>query len=110
MPTERISVDPEGIMRAGNGISSAGQVINQELMRFQGELASFGEPWGNDDIGSLIGTVYGVISDLAFETYAGNADEVQEIGALTQQMGQNYADNETGIESGINAYKQILGG
>lgn len=110
MSSQRISVDPEGIRRAGTGMTSAGETINQEVTRFQGELASFGEPWGNDDIGSLIGTVYGVISDLAFETYAGNADAVREIGALTQRMGQNYAENESGIESGINAYKQSLGG
>jgi hypothetical protein len=110
MPHDRVDIDPDGIMRAGDGITTAAQVISREVSQFQGELAGFGEPWGNDDVGSLIGMVYGIISELAFDTYTGNADEIQEIGGLTRQMGQNYSDTETGNTSVINTYKQALGG
>lgn len=110
MPSDRVEIDPEGIMRSGDGIITAAQVINREITTFQGELAAYGEPWGADDIGSLIGMVYGVISDLAFETYAGNAEEIQEIGGLTRQMGQNYVDTEAGNSVDLNSYKQALGG
>jgi hypothetical protein len=110
MPHDQVDIDPDGIMRAGDGITTAAQVINREITQFQSELAGYGEPWGNDDIGSLIGMVYGVISDLAFETYSGNTEEIQQIGGLTRQMGQNYSDTEAGNTSGINAYKQALGG
>jgi hypothetical protein len=110
MPHDRVDIDPDGITRAGDGITAAAQVINREITQFQSELAGYGEPWGNDDLGSLIGMVYGVISDLAFETYGGNTEEIQQIGGLTRQMGENYADTEAGNTSGINAYKQGLGG
>ncbi|GAA1526899.1 hypothetical protein GCM10009827_049710 [Dactylosporangium maewongense] len=110
MPSDHVEIDPEGIMRSGDGIMSAADVINREITAFQGELAAYGEPWGADDIGSLIGMVYGVISDLAFETYAGNTEEIQQIGATARQMGQNYVDNEAGNKADLNAYKQMLGG
>jgi hypothetical protein len=110
MPHDQVDIDPDGIMRAGDGITTAAQVINREITQFQSELAGYGEPWGNDDIGSLIGMVYGVISDLAFETYSGNTEEIQQIGGLTRQMGQNYSDTEAANTSGINAYKRALGG
>jgi hypothetical protein len=110
VPSDRADIDPDGIMRAGDSITTAAQVIDQEVTRFQNELAGYGEPWGNDDLGSLIGMVYGIISDLAFETYLGNTEDIKQIGTLTRQMGQNYADTEAGNVAGIDAFKQALGG
>ncbi|MDG6101401.1 hypothetical protein Daura_39945 [Dactylosporangium aurantiacum] len=110
MSSDRVEIDPEGIMRSGDGILTAAQVIQREITAFQGELAAYGEPWGTDDVGSLIGMVYGVISDLAFETYTGNTDEIGQIGALTRRMGENYVETETGNRTDLNSYKQALGG
>ncbi|WP_433650305.1 hypothetical protein ACQP2C_28225 [Micromonospora zamorensis] len=40
---------------------ASAQRIRLALSAFDAELAAFGAPWGNDDLGSLIGMVYETI-------------------------------------------------
>jgi hypothetical protein len=102
-------IDPQSIVSAGDGIVSAAQRIRNEVSMFQAELAGFGQPWGNDDLGSLIGMVYESIAELAMDCYNTNTDEIDEIGGLTRMMGANYLATEQNNTDQANRYRQILG-
>ena len=48
-------VDPDGLRGAGTDLQDISDRFLTELRAFLGDLQGFGAPWGNDDIGSLIG-------------------------------------------------------
>jgi hypothetical protein len=43
--------------------------FTQALSAFQAELEGYGRPWGEDDIGSLIGAAHDEVSAWAFDCY-----------------------------------------
>ena len=87
-------VDPDSLMASGNRMQSSVQRIREEITAFHGELAGFGAPWGNDDLGSLIGEAYQVIYDMAMETYGANADEIDEVGQAAQVAATEYTTTD----------------
>ncbi len=105
-----MEIDPDSIARAGSDMLSAADRIHREVSTFQSELASYGEPWGADDLGSLIGMVYGVIEEIAMESYTGNAAEIEDIANGTRIMGANYAATEETNTDQVNKFRDALGG
>lgn len=104
-----LSVDAQAIMTAGDGVASAAEAVQAEVKAFQAELREFGEPWGNDDLGSLVGTVYQAISAIAMECYGVNTGQIVEIGGLVKMMGAKYLNTEQDNVNNINSYREILG-
>ncbi|GIF11787.1 hypothetical protein Ate01nite_18190 [Actinoplanes teichomyceticus] len=103
-------VDPDALMASGDRIISAAQRIRGELVAFQSQLAAFGQPWGNDDLGSLIGEVYHAIYELAVDCYTENTGEIDEVGATTRVMAVNYLDTEESNTDMSQVYRDALGG
>src|SRR5260370_31964611 len=77
---DELNVDFEQIRRSGAGIGSSAQDAADRMGSFQSELASYGEPWGNDMIGSLIGGSDQAISQAAFEAFGDNDEEMTRHG------------------------------
>ncbi len=92
MSMEGFQVEPEAIRDGGSGIRDAADQLRARLGAFQGELAGFGQPWGNDDLGSLIGMCYQAISDVAMECYQRNIEELGYMGEGVEIMADNYED------------------
>jgi hypothetical protein len=69
-----IEVDPvslrEADARVGGAIVDADSVLGQ----FEAEIGSFGEPWGSDDLGSLIGEIYSAAYAMAMNCFNSNLD------------------------------------
>jgi hypothetical protein len=84
----RISV--ESLRTAGTGLQAAGGRFATALEQFRAELAGHGEPWGTDDVGSLIGAAHAEVSDFAFECYADARDEVIASGEDLVGMAERY--------------------
>ncbi len=102
-------VDAEDIHRAGTGIASSAQALQAKLQEFQAELQGFGAPWGNDDIGSLIGMCYQAIYEAAMECFAENVGEMGGQAEGVKAMAATYreAEDTTAIE--VNRVRDILG-
>jgi hypothetical protein len=69
-----IDVDPESLRRADLAVTNAVADADSMLGAFEAELAGFGEPWGADDLGSLIGEVYTGAYAMAMNCYNSNLD------------------------------------
>lgn len=106
---EELSVDPQHIRRSGAGVRSSAQQLRSELQAFQNHLAGYGEPWGNDDLGSLIGGCYQAISELAFDCYNDNIAELEGHADGVNAMASTYfqAEDVSAIE--VNRVHDVLG-
>lgn len=102
-------VDAEEIHRAGGGIVSSVETLQEKLRAFEGELRGFGQPWGNDDIGSLIGMCYQAIYEVAMECFTGNIGDLggHAEGVKTMAATHREAEDVTTIE--VNKVRDILG-
>lgn len=85
-----LRIDTDSIRTAGKQLQAAGERFGTALQQFQAELASHGEPWGTDDIGSLIGAAHAEVADYAFECYGDARDEVVASGQDLVGMAERY--------------------
>jgi hypothetical protein len=104
-----LNVDFEQIRRSGAGIGSSAQGAADRMGSFQSELAGYGEPWGNDMIGSLIGGCYQAISQAAFESFGENVKEMARHGQKAQAMAAGYQQSEDDSAVEVNRLRQMLG-
>jgi hypothetical protein len=102
-------VHPELIRTAGHGIQSAADQARTHLERFQQELDSYGDPWGDDDVGSAIGLCYGVIAGLAMDCYQTNVDGLTGFGEGVTTMADNYQQTEDQNTAGFARLHESLG-
>jgi uncharacterized protein YukE len=71
-----LEVDPDSYRRAKLNIGQSNEDTDAALSTFVSELESYGEPWGNDDLGSLIGMSYQGIFAVAMDCFATNLDVI----------------------------------
>ena len=104
-----LRVDAEDIHRAGAGIASSAQALQAKVQAFQAELRGYGAPWGNDDIGSLIGMCYQAIYEAAMECFADNIGELTGHAEGVKGMAATYREAEDTTEIEVNRVRDVLG-
>ncbi len=85
-----LDVDSTSLRQAKVNIGQSQQDTDAALSAFVAELASHGEPWGNDDLGSLIGLSYQGIFDAAMECFNHNLDVIDEYSASLGTAADEY--------------------
>ncbi|HET8729250.1 MAG TPA: hypothetical protein VFO41_17245, partial [Alphaproteobacteria bacterium] len=53
-----IDIDPQSLREGEVNIGRSTEDTDAALSAFIGRLQSYGEPWGDDDLGSMIGLSY----------------------------------------------------
>ncbi|GAB2843450.1 WXG100 family type VII secretion target [Lentzea nigeriaca] len=101
------SVHPEEVGGAAKSLQGAGQSLAGAVAQFQSQVAALGDAFGDDDLGSVLGMIYQVASEAAFESFQDNADGLQEIGHTLQEMADHYAETES---ASMDSFRQMLGG
>ncbi|SNS93271.1 hypothetical protein SAMN05421812_102411 [Asanoa hainanensis] len=85
-----LGIDAAALRYSGGGVQASADGISQRLSAFQAELASFGQPWGNDDLGSLIGMAYETVLEVAMDCITENLGGLAEDGAGLVGMADSY--------------------
>lgn len=67
-------VDPDRLAAAADALNTVADRLVGEIQQLQGQLSGYGEPWGGDEIGMLIGATYDAVTEYTFDTL----DEVIE--------------------------------
>ena len=101
-----VNIVPEALHAAGNGLNDVCSMLEGELNSLESELQSFGDCWGNDDIGSLIGAAYTEVVSWAFECLREVLAEICESGGDLINQAQQWSDMEQQVETG---FQQFLG-
>ncbi|MFC5746007.1 hypothetical protein [Actinomadura rugatobispora] len=104
-----LNVDPQTIKRGGAGIRSAAHQVQSEWETLQGKLSGYGEPWGGDMIGMLIGGCYAAIFEVAAECVTGNVTGMTDHAEGATLMASNYFQSEEASMVEVNRVRQILG-
>jgi hypothetical protein len=102
-------VDPAQIQRSGAQISSAARQLHGQVSSFQQDLAGYGQPWGHDMVGSLIGGCYLAISGAAMESFADNTSALDDQGTRVQAMASTYRQAEDVNTADVNHVRGLLG-
>ncbi len=93
-----MSAEAGAVHRGGEGIASAAGRLRGELAAFRAELAAHGEPWGSDDVGSLIKGFYEAVHEVAMECFHDNVAELGNRGQSATVMAVRYVQAE---EAGV---------
>jgi hypothetical protein len=106
---ESFRVDPQSIRTSGQDISTAADQLSQQVAAFQAGIAGFGEPWGTDDLGSLIGMTYQAIAEMAMECFQDNITDLAAYGEDVGTMADTYESADQGVDEGIRTITDQLG-
>lgn len=101
------TVHPEEVGGAAKNLQGAGQSLAGAIAEFQSRVAALGDAFGDDDLGSVLGMIYEVASEAAFESFQDNADGLQAIGHTLQEMADHYAETDAAHRE---VFQQVLGG
>lgn len=92
-----IEIDIDGLDTAGRRLDGTAARFVDALSAFQAQLGGFGQPWGGDDIGALIGAAHDEVSAWAFECYQAALDEIAAAGVDLSGMAASYTATEQSI-------------
>lgn len=109
MASGEVEVDPGQIAAHGARIRSAARQAQAQNAALHAELASCGQPWGTDMVGSLIGMCYGVISGAATASFTSNAAALDEHGARVQAMAGSWQQTEADNTAAVNNVRKAMG-
>lgn len=104
-----LDIDSAALRYSGSGVRTTAEDMAQRFTAFQAELSSYGQPWGNDDLGSLIGMAYEVVMEAAMECITDNLGGLAEDGAGLLGMADNYDAVEQENVAGSQAFDGLVG-
>jgi hypothetical protein len=120
---EQLEVTPSGIRRVAGALEEVVDRLDSELTALANEIGGQDDPFGGDDIGSLIGMCYQAIHDMAMDSYSANLDELDAHVEALHDLANGYetaenagteATGEVGknvqaLDVTVNRVRQILG-
>jgi hypothetical protein len=109
VPPPDADIHFDHIHSCGGRIRSAAQDQQGHNAGTAQQLASYGEPWGNDMVGPLMGLCYTAITGVAMASFTSNAAALDDHGARAQAIGTIFNQAEDDNISKVNGVKKGLG-
>ncbi|GAA2691951.1 hypothetical protein [Actinoplanes palleronii] len=103
------AVDPAALRAGGDGVITVAQGFIGQVETFEAQMQGYGEPWGGDDIGSLIGIAYTAVSAWVLDCIAVAAEEIGSAGSDLTLMADNYESAEEDLVTGLRGLQHELG-
>ncbi|WP_433119998.1 WXG100 family type VII secretion target [Micromonospora sp. CA-246542] len=102
-------VDPESLRGSAESLDQVVDRLADALSEFESTVQSLGEPWGSDDIGTLIGELYTGIHDLAMSCFEGNGEVLGQFAQGLHTMADTFEEVDQEIDAGLRRIGQLLG-
>ena len=106
MPT--FSIDPDSIQRAAVEIQGVADDLDGTVGRFVQALSQFGDPWGMDMLGMLIGGGYAAIEQLALETLDSIVDSFDQYAEGLTSMAASYREVDDSADASFDRFHREL--
>jgi hypothetical protein len=103
------TVSPESLQSSGEGVMGVAERFINELESFESQMEGHGEPWGDDDIGSLIGIAYTEVAAYLFDCLGVAGDELGSAGSDLGAMGEGFQQVEQDVADIMRQFTEILG-
>ena len=109
MGNHELRVTQDDLRRAAGLLGQAIDRTDADLAALEADLAGFGQPWGGDEIGMLIGACYQGAYDMALECFTTNLDELDGFAEDLETMADTYQGAEDLSRIEVNRVREILG-
>jgi hypothetical protein len=97
-----IAIDPATLAQSAQGVGTAAQDVGTQLTSLQSTLTS-NSPWGNDEQGTIFGSLYGAVLGHALEAMGSHYETLggaaNGLAAWAQQMGSTEEVVAKSVES-----------
>ena len=103
------AIDPDGLRAAGTSLQDVSDQFLTELRTFLADLSAFGAPWGDDEIGGLIGAACEEVTAYAAECFESVMEELGVVGVDLNRMAHLHEVNEQAFAEGFTGLGQGLG-
>jgi prefoldin subunit 5 len=99
-----IDVSPERLRASADQIEQSVQQMDADLDALEGATADYASACGSDDLGTAIAACYEAISDMAFDSYEQNLDELIGYAEGLDAMADRYEQAE---QENMDAFDRI---
>ena len=103
-----LSVDADSIERAATELQTVADDLDGIVGPFAQALSQYGDPWGMDMLGMLIGGGYVAIEQLAFETLDSIVDCFDADAEGLTSMAASYRDVEDSNDASFDRFHREL--
>jgi uncharacterized protein YukE len=103
-------VDPGSLRTSAEGLDDVVDRFADALERFETTIAAFGQPWGADDIGTVIGELYLGIHDLAMSCFESNGELLGQFAHGLHMMADSFEAAEAEVADSMARLQRLLGG
>ncbi|MBM0202689.1 hypothetical protein ACIA47_03990 [Micromonospora sp. NPDC051227] len=102
-------VEPALLRSGGDEVIGAAERFIGQLESFEAKMQGYGEPWGADDIGSLIGIAYTEASTWVLDCIGVAAEEIGSAGSDLTKMADNFELVEEAAAGALRDIQGMLG-
>ncbi|WP_018657417.1 PE domain-containing protein [Actinomadura flavalba] len=106
--THGFEVSVEGVRSAGNEMRAVADRLAAAVRTFSAEVQGYGEPWGGDDVGMIVGAAHGAIFQAAMECFEAGAEEMGAAAQAVTEIAANYERMEETNTLYVNRIGEIL--
>lgn len=103
------TIDADGLRESGDRLAALGEQFESAIEQLRAKIAGYGEPWGADTIGMLVGLSFPVVGDHLLECCAATADEYQLSGEDLAGMADDYEADEEELASAFRQFADRMG-
>lgn len=102
-------LDTSGLRCSGDRLAGLGEAFEAAIDRFRERVREHGEPWGDDELGSLIGDAFPTVGEWVLDCCLAVADEFQLSGDDLAAMADSYALPPLDEPYGLHQVQEDLG-
>ncbi|MET7950839.1 hypothetical protein [Micromonospora sp. NPDC005324] len=102
-------VEPALLRSGGDEVIGAAERFIGQLESFEAKMQGYGEPWGADDIGSLIGIAYTETATWVLDCIGVAAEEIGSAGSDLTKMADNFDVVEEASAGALRDIQGMLG-
>ena len=92
-----VQISSQVLREAGTKLGQVGGQLDNALNQLEHDLLSLGTPWGDDQIGQLIGVAYKEVVDWGFQCLKGVLNEITKSGTDLINQAQQWEAKEQSI-------------
>jgi uncharacterized protein YukE len=94
-------ISPASLETAAQGLQQSGEDFASAVEKLKARVLGAGSPWGNDETGTMFGSVYTECTEVGMQALDHTAELLGSIATSLQQMAQNVQSHDQGAAAGF---------
>jgi uncharacterized protein YukE len=82
-------ISPQSMRTGAQGMQRAAEDLRSAVVRLQGQVEGAGSPWGADELGSVFGETYTVVTQNGLQALAHLGDVLESVAAGLAREAEN---------------------